>query len=143
MKKLIAALAGAATLAAGAAVLTAPAVQAATISSSTAKYVFCSANQHGNNITYYDRYGMVDKVVSLNNKTDSNLYCAAFEVGIEPDSFVWSSIDNDHSSYVYAAIYEVHYPLFSGSSGASPQYTLIAREESRDSYGGFNYAIAS
>jgi hypothetical protein len=143
MKKLIGSLVGATTLAMGAAMLTAPAAQAVTVSSSTVKYVFCSANPNGNHITYYDRYGMVDKYVTLNDKVDANTYCAAVEVGIESDSFVWSSIDNDDSTYVYAAIYEVRYPLFSGSSGAAPQSTLVARDESRDRNGGFNYAIAS
>lgn len=142
MKKSIATLAAAGALATGAAALTAPAAHAATISGSAVKYVFCSANQHGNEITYYDRYGKVDTVVSLNDKVDGNIFCGAVEVGIESGSYVWSAISNNHSHYVYAAIYEVNYPLFSGSTGAPPQYTLVARDESRNSYGGFNSAMA-
>ncbi|MEV1133356.1 hypothetical protein [Rhodococcus coprophilus] len=141
MHKLINTLAAAATLATGAAVLTAPAAQAVTISGSGVEYVFCSANQHNNEISYYDSYGKVEKIVSLNTP-DGNAFCGAIEVSIEPDSYVWSSISNDDSRYVYAAIYSVSYPLFSGSTGAPPQYTLVARDESHDSYGGFNYAIA-
>ncbi|MCD2114663.1 MULTISPECIES: hypothetical protein [Rhodococcus] len=142
MKKFIGTLAAAATLATGTVVLTAPAAQAATISGSAVEYVFCSANQHNNEVTYYDRYGMVEKIVSLPD-FDGKVYCGAIEVGIESDSYVWSSIANDHSHYVYAAIYSVSYPLFSGSTGAPPNRTLVAREESRDRSGGFNYAIAS
>jgi len=141
MKKLISTLVAAATLATGAAALTAPAAQAVTISGSGVKYVFCSANQHNNEVTYYDRYGKVEKFVSLND-VDGNVFCGAIEVGIESDSYVWSSISNDRSRYVYAAIYSVSYPLFSGSTGAPPRYALVARDESHDSYDGYNYAIA-
>ncbi|MFD6859743.1 hypothetical protein ACFWCF_20705 [Rhodococcus sp. NPDC060090] len=141
MKRLIATLAATAMLATGAAALTAPAAHAATISGSGVKYVFCSANQHDNNVIYYDQYGKVDKFVSLNDK-DGNLYCGAVEVGIESGAYVWSAISNEHSHYVYAAIYSVSYPLFSGSTGAPPQYTLVARDESHNSYGGYNSAMA-
>ncbi|MGC5163003.1 hypothetical protein [Rhodococcus sp. 105337] len=51
-------------------------------------------------------------------------------------------ITNEHSRYVYAAIYSVSYPMFSGSTGAPPQYTQVARDENYSSYGGFNYASA-
>ncbi|NLE82742.1 MAG: hypothetical protein GX610_24845 [Rhodococcus sp.] len=142
MKKPMATLAAAATLAAGAAVLTAPAAQAATISGSAVKYVFCSANPNNNEIIYYDRYGKVDKFVSLTDKVGDSLYCGHVEVGIESDSYVWSAIRNDNSTYVYTAIYDVHYPLFSGSTGAPPQYTLVGRDESHSRYGGYNSAMA-
>ncbi|MGV9734857.1 hypothetical protein ACWDT5_12235 [Rhodococcus aetherivorans] len=142
MKKLIGTLAAAATLATCSAALTTPAAQAATISGSAVKYVFCSANQHNNEIAYHDRYGRVNKFVSLPTKAEGNRFCGSIEVSIESDSYVSARITNDHSHYVYAAIYSVSYPLFSGSTGAPPQYTLIARDERHNSYGGFNYASA-
>ena len=142
MKKLIGTLAAAATLATGSVALTTPAAQAATVSGSGVKYVFCSSNQHNNEISYRDRYGKVNKFVSLPTKTEGNRYCGNIEVSVEADSYVSARIVNEHSHYVYVAIYSVSYPLFSGSTGAPPQYTLVARDESYDSYGGFNFASA-
>ncbi|MGW0024782.1 hypothetical protein [Rhodococcus sp. NPDC003383] len=140
MKKLMATFAATATLTTGAAVLTAPAAQAATISGSAVKYVFCSDRQYNNEIDYYDRYGKVNKYVTLNN-ADGNAFCGAIEVSIESDSYVWASISNDDATYTYVAIYNVYYPLFSGSTGAPPQYTLVARDEDHSRYGS-SFAMA-
>lgn len=142
MKKFIGMLAAAATLAAGSAALTTPVAQAVTISGSGVKYVFCSSNQHNNQISYEDRYGQVSKIVSLPAKAQDGTYCGVIEVGIEPDTYVAARIKNNNAHYVYAAVYSVSYPLFSGSTGAPPNYTLVARDESYDSYGGFNFASA-
>ncbi|WP_138842365.1 hypothetical protein [Rhodococcus pyridinivorans] len=142
MKKFVGTLAAAATLATGTAVLTAPAAQAATVSGSAVKYVFCSSNQHNNQISYDDRYVQVSKIVSLPAKAQDNTYCGVIEVGIESDSYVSAMIENERAHYVYAAVYSVSYPLFSGSTGAPPNYTLVARDENHSSYGGYNYAFA-
>lgn len=142
MKKLIAALAAAGTLAAGSAVLTAPAAHAATVSGSAVKYVFCSDNQYNNEIHYYDRYGRVDKFVNLPDRVEGNRFCGFIETSIESDSYVSASISNDAAHYVYAAIYSVYYPLFSGSTGAPPQYTMVARDENFSRSGGYNSAFA-
>ena len=142
MKKFIGTLAAAATLATGTAVLTTPAAQAATISGSAVKYVFCSSNQYNNQISYEDRYGQVSKIVNLPAKAQDNSYCGVIEVSIEPDTYVAARIKNNSAHYLYAAVYSVSYPLFSGSTGAPPNYTLVARDENYSSYGGSNYAAA-
>lgn len=142
MKKFIGTLAAAATLAAGSAALTTPVAQAVTISGSGVKYVFCSSNQHNNQISYEDRYGQVSKIVSLPAKAQDGTYCGVIEVGIESDSYVSAMIKNERAHYVYAAVYSASYPLFSGSTGAPPNYTLVARDENHSSYGGYNYAFA-
>ncbi|SMG55829.1 hypothetical protein SAMN02745947_04687 [Rhodococcus rhodochrous J3] len=142
MKKFIGTLAAAATLAAGSAALTTPVAQAVTISGSGVKYVFCSSNQHNNQISYYDRYGKVSKIVNLTTKAQDNSYCGVIEVSIEPDSYVSALIENDRAHYAYVAVYSVSYPLFSGSTGAPPNYTLVARDENRSSSGRYNYAFA-
>ncbi|MEE2056589.1 hypothetical protein [Rhodococcus artemisiae] len=88
-----------------------------------------------------DAISKVDKFVSLNDR-DGELYRGAVEVGIESGTHVWSTISNEDSRYVYAAIYSVSYPPFSGSKAAAPQYTLVARDENHNRYGGYNSAIA-
>ncbi|MEV0945541.1 hypothetical protein [Rhodococcus sp. NPDC049939] len=144
MKKRVTTMAAAAGLLAGITAVSAPTAQALpTVSGSQVRYVFCSDNQFGNELTYYDNFGMRELGnVTLSENVGGSRFCETITERIDPGSYVWSSISNDNSPYVYAAIYSVSIPLFSGSTGAPPQDSLIARDESYDSYGGLNFAFA-
>lgn len=86
------------------------------------KYVFCSNDRTGNEVTYYDALGQRDQVLTLNQNNDG-LYCGSISY-TEPEkygSFIWSSIQNDHASYVYCAIWV--------------NGTITERSEDRSDYG--------
>lgn len=146
MKKKSTTIAAAVALLAGSAglsVIAAPAAQAVTVSGSEVKYVFCSDNRNGNHVAYYDYYGrQAQGPVSFPDNVGGNRWCGSITVGPDRNDFALSSISNDNSPYVYAAIYEVTYPLFSSSTGAPAVERLVAVKESYQSRGGFNYAIA-
>lgn len=142
MKKSIATLTAAAALAGGAAALAAPA-QAVIVNGNAVKYVFCSDNRYNNEISYHDNYGSVDKFVTLNESVGGSRFCGSVEVPFKSGSYASAHINNDHSPYVYAAVFSVTYPPALGSSAPQPPtYTLVARDENYSSYGGYNYAFA-
>ncbi|AOW93332.1 hypothetical protein BFN03_13580 [Rhodococcus sp. WMMA185] len=151
-KKLATTAAAAAALVAGAlgaATLSAPPAQAVSISASNVKYVFCSANQYGNNLEYEDSYGTKQiRNAVLPNKVDDSLYCGTVDVYLGYDEYghyVSAWITNESSAYVYAAIYSVYpatAPLFGSLGGREHAEYLQARDENYSSYGGYNYAGA-
>ncbi|MEV0947270.1 hypothetical protein [Rhodococcus sp. NPDC049939] len=142
MTKRVTTIAAAAALFAGITAVSAPTAQAVPqVTGSQVRYVFCSDNRYGNDLGYIDNFGPKRVLnVTLDEHIGGSRFCTTITENIEPGSYVFSSITNDNSPYVHAAIYSVSYPLFSGSTGAPPQETLIARDE-RHRPGGYNYAL--
>ena len=75
---------------------------------SYAKVVFCSDNRYGNEVNYYDQYGMVSETVRLDGHLSGNRWCGSPtpEYVGEYGGYTWASISNDNSPYVYCAIYD-------------------------------------
>lgn len=135
MKKTVAILAASAALSAGAVALP-TAAQAATIQGQAVRYTFCSDNQFGNDLTYYDSYGLVElRNVTLPRNVGGARFCGTVETSQESGTYLWSHIRNYNSPYVYAAIDDVYFPPFAGSTGEPPSYRLIARSQDYSNYG--------
>ncbi|USH45063.1 membrane protein [Gordonia phage Camerico] len=90
---------------------------------SYAKVVFCSDNRYGNEVSYYDDYGLVEETVRLDNHVGGSRYCGspARVWSGEYGDYTWASISNDNSPYVYCAIYD--------------DGVLVSRSADNDSYG--------
>ena len=144
VKKRIATTAAVALIAgtAGLAAIVAPAALAVTASGSQVKYVFCSDNRNGNHVTYIDYYGRQSQgPVSFPDNIGGNRWSGSITVSADRDGFAYASISNEHSPYVYGAIYSIDYPPFAGSAGAPAQERLIAVKEGQQGFVGYNYAL--
>ena len=68
------------------------------------KYVFCSDQRTGNEITYYDNYGKQDGTYTLKQANGSH-WCGSVSLRSSEGGYVWSSINQNDGGYVYCAIY--------------------------------------
>ncbi|MEV0947862.1 hypothetical protein [Rhodococcus sp. NPDC049939] len=148
MKNLVRTISAAASIAAGTAGLTvapAPTAQAVAISGPEAKYVFCSRNQHGNDLLWYDYFGQQERLnVTLPSYVDGQGYCGVMTgvLDYNPgyDNHVFARIKNNNSPYLYAAIYSVHPQSVFASTGGPVQAEYL-RAEDRSYGGGYNSLI--
>ncbi|WP_157171998.1 hypothetical protein [Nocardia higoensis] len=85
------------------------------------RYIFCSDVPAGHEITYYDRFGKRDEIVTLTEQTGDDLWCRHVDVTFSNESVTWSAIKHEEAGYVYTAIYV--------------NGTMVAREEGRSDYG--------
>ncbi|AOW93106.1 hypothetical protein BFN03_11825 [Rhodococcus sp. WMMA185] len=132
----VATIAAAAALLAGAVGVTTVSTseaQAAIVSGTEVRYVFCSDNPDGNTVTYFDSDGnLVDRPISLTDNIGGERYCGSIKASVNPGDNRWASITNYDSPYLYAAIYEMIPPYnfnFLGSTLGPPQEHMLRWNE--------------